>query len=240
MKDLYSLEQIKQKLIGFAKGTKNKKEIDFVRSYLGTQKKYLCVKTSDIVKIAKEITKKQDDFSSKEMLDLLNQLFSGETIEEHLLGGKIFTLLSPENRTKIPFSKLKKWLEKTNGWVEVDVICQSAYTAPEVLARWDDWEKAIKDFSKSRNIQVRRASLVLQCLSARKTNDKKVRKLAFEIVDRLKSENEVLITKAVSWLLRSLVFQGKEEVRDYLIKHESSLPRIAFRETMKKIKTGKK
>ncbi|MFA5261863.1 MAG: hypothetical protein WC450_11610, partial [Candidatus Omnitrophota bacterium] len=64
--------------------------------------------------------------------------------------------------------KIKKEIEqikKRNGWVEVDVICQSSFTAPEVLARWSDWQKAIKKFSKSSNIQVRRASLVMQNLS---------------------------------------------------------------------------
>lgn len=171
---------------------------------------------------------------------MLNHLFGGKIIEEHIIGGKIFTLLSPENRGKIAFGQLKKWLKKTNGWVEVDVICQSSFTAGEVLSCWHEWEKSIQEFAKSDNIQVRRASLVLQNLSARKTGDKKVRRLAFETIEKLKSEKEVLITKAVSWLLRSLIVQNKEEVRRYLIENESTLPRIAYRETIKKIETGKK
>lgn len=234
------IKKIKQELIKLSGKPKDEKEKEFVRHYLGTKKKYLCVKTADVVKIAKEISKKQNEYSSKEMLDLLNELFSGETIEEHMVGGKIFSLLTPENRAKIPFSGVKKWLENSHGWVECDVICQSSYTAVEVLAKWDEWKKAIEDFSKSKNIQVRRGSLVLECLSARKTDDKRVRKLAFETINKLKQEKEVLITKAVSWLLRSLVFQGKEEVKKYIIKNEKTLPRIAFRETMKKIETGRK
>lgn len=124
--------------------------------------------------------------------------------------------------------------------MEVDVICQSAYTAPEVLANWQNWEKLIKDYSKSMNIQVRRASLVLQNPSVRKSNDQKIRHLAYETIDKLKPEREILITKAVSWLLRSLVILNKEEVKNYLIKNKLTLPKIAYRETLRKISTGKK
>ncbi|MCL5410487.1 MAG: DNA alkylation repair protein [Patescibacteria group bacterium] len=234
------LKLIKDQLNAFPKKAITKEEEEFVGRYLGTKKKYLGVKTGDVLKIAKDIARDQDAIPAEEMSKLLSQLFSTNVIEDHIVGGKIFTLLSPENRSKISFDLLKSWLSKTNGWVEVDVICQSSFTAPEVLARWGDWQKAIKKFSKSSNIQVRRASLVMQNISTRKADEKKIQDLAFETVDQLKSEKEVLITKAVSWLLRCLVCQCKDDVKEYLLKNESTLPRIAFRETMKKIETGKK
>lgn len=234
------LKLIKDQLDSLPKKTMDRKGEEFVGRYLGTKKKYLGAKTADVLRVATDISRDQNAISAEEMSELLSLLFSTDIIEDHMIGGKIFTLLSPENRSKISLDLLEKWLSRTNGWVEVDVICQSSFTAPEVLARWSDWQKAIKKFSKSSNIQIRRASLVLQTLSARKVNDKKVQELAFETVDWLKSEKEVLITKAVSWLLRSLTYQCKEDVKEYLLKNESTLPRIAFRETMKKIETGKK
>lgn len=230
--------EIRQELQNLADKKKTQKEKDFVQHYLGTQKKCLCVKTGELVKIAKKIVK--SNLSGQEITNLLDDLFFGETIEEHIIGGKIFTFLSPENRAKIPFANLKKWFQNSHGWVEVDVICQSAYTAPEVLANWQNWEKLIKDYSKSMNIQVRRASLVLQNPSVRKSNDQKIRHLAYETIDKLKPEREILITKAVSWLLRSLVILNKEEVKNYLIKNKLTLPKIAYRETLRKISTGKK
>ncbi len=240
MSDINYLKLIKDKLNSLPKKKMAQKEQDFIQHYLGTRKKNLGIKIAEIIKIANDITKKQNEIPPSEMTILLNKLFSANTFEEHAIAGKIFTLLKAENRTKIPFSQIEKWLKNTHGWVEVDVICQSSFTAPEVLARWDGWQKTIKKFAKSENIQLRRASLVLQNVSLRKTDDKKVRQLAFATIDQLKSEKDILITKAVSWLLRSLTILDKEEVRQYLIRNESTLRRIAFRETMKKITTGKK
>lgn len=226
------------KLLGKKQLSKNEEE--FVRHYLGTKKKILGAKTGDIVKIARKIVSDQGTHSRDDLVKLLDDLFTAQTIEEHLIGGKVFTFLKPLNRKKISFEQLEKWLSKTNGWVEVDVICQSTFTAEEVLERWKDWEKFIKRLSENENIQLRRASLVLQNPSARKSNDKKIRKLAFATIEKLKSEKNVLITKAISWLLRSLAAVDNEEVKEYLVDNESTLPRIAFRETMKKIETGKK
>ncbi|MDP2951009.1 MAG: DNA alkylation repair protein, partial [bacterium] len=64
--------------------------------------------------------------------------------------------------------------------------------------------------------------------------------LAFENIEKLKPEKDILITKAISWLLRNLIKYHKKEVADYLKKNKNSLPKIAVRETEKKIKTGKK
>jgi len=105
---------------------------------------------------------------------------------------------------------------------------------------WKTWKKNILKFSRKENIQLRRASLVLQCRPSRNSDDPKLRRLAFETIGRLKSEKEVLITKAVSWLLRSLAVKNGPEVLRYLQANQESLPKIAYRETMKKIKTGKK
>lgn len=234
------LDFIKKELEKLPKKKMSQKELEFVGRYLGSSKKYLGAKTGDLVKIARGIDKDQGSISAKDLIKILTSLFSASTFEEHAIGGKIFSLLKPEVRAKIPFSILEKWLAKCRGWVEIDVICQSTFTGQDVFDRWTEWEKTIKKFSESSNISLRRASLVLQCKPARELEDKRFRKLAFETIEKLKLEKEILITKAVSWLLRSLTFKDKQEVKAYIIKNESTLPRIAFRETMKKIETGNK
>ena len=76
--------------------------------------------------------------------------------------------------------------------------------------------------------------------AVRESADKKLSVLSFKNIDRLKREKDVLITKAVSWLLRSLVRNNKSLVNDYLKENKNSLPKIVVRETENKIKTGKK
>lgn len=234
------LGDVRQKIAELPKKKMSREEQAFVQHYMGSQRKFLGAKTGDVLKIAKEIVKDQDEFETAQLVDLLSRLFAADNFEEYVVGGKIFTFLQPDIRMKIPFDQLEKWLSKAKGWVEVDVICQSSFSANEVIERWNEWKKTINSFAKSDNISLRRASLVLQNPSVRKINNARLRRLAFETIEQLKSEKDGLITKAVSWLLRSLVDQNKNEVKEYLLENESTLPRIAFRETMKKIETGRK
>ncbi|MCW5873642.1 MAG: DNA alkylation repair protein [Anaerolineales bacterium] len=53
-------------------------------------------------------------------------------------------------------------------------------------------------------------------------------------------EKSTLITKAVSWLLRSMTTYHAEAVRRYLAQEAASLPKIVIRETMAKLNTGTK
>jgi 3-methyladenine DNA glycosylase AlkD len=63
---------------------------------------------------------------------------------------------------------------------------------------------------------------------------------ALENVTELKSEKAVLITKAISWVLRSMVKHHKTLVTQYVKENKDTLPAIAVRETLIVLKTGKK
>ncbi|MFA7253378.1 MAG: DNA alkylation repair protein [Patescibacteria group bacterium] len=234
------IEKIREKIALLPKKKMARTEQEFVQRYLGSQKKYLGVATGDLVKIAKGVVKEEGSLEISELINLLDELFAADNFEEHAVGGKIFTLLKPETRARIPFVKLEIWIRNAKGWAEIDVICQSSYSGIEVLKNWNEWKKTIHKFSKDSNVSLRRASLVLQTRSAKEANDERIRQMAFETIEKLKSEKDILITKSVSWLLRSLTILDKEEVRNYLLQNETTLPRIAFRETIKKIETGKK
>jgi len=231
-------EQIKKALRGAGK-TCPQKELDFVERYLGTKRKFVCVKAADRDKIIRESLREIKALSPEQAIKVLDELFSSETFEDFNLAGKMLTKI-PEVRKGLSFDQLEKWLRTTNGWAECDCICQSLFSEQEVLDRWSDWKKTIGKFAKDKNIQIRRASLVLQCNPTRKSNNPEICKLAFETVDKLRDERDVLITKAVSWVLRCLSVKNGKEVLQYLRDNQSSLPKIAYRETMKKISTGKK
>ena len=56
----------------------------------------------------------------------------------------------------------------------------------------------------------------------------------------MKSERPILITKAVSWLLRALADRHHAAVTAYIDANEATLPKIAIREARTKLKTGTK
>lgn len=133
------------------------------------------------------------------------------------------------------------WLEKLEGWAEIDSLCQSAFRAEDILGNWREWELYLKAFSRdARFIQKRRASLVLLNKAVEQSTDKRLAILAFNNIDNIKDERDILITKAVSWILRSLVKNHRTEVEKYLQENLDYLPKIAIRETQNKLRTGKK
>lgn len=215
------------------------KERLWVQKYLGSNKPTRCVRSSETIKFAKEIVKK-NNLEAKEFTNLLDSLYkNAKTFEEIEIAARLLGF-APKLRKEINPQKLDSWLNYTHGWAETDVLCQSNFSAEEVLANWKVWEKLLTKFSKDKNVHKRRASLVLLAKSVRESNDPKLSKLAFKNIDLLKNEKDILITKAVSWILRSLIKNHKEEVADYIEKNKEQLPKIAVREVTNKLLTGKK
>lgn len=71
-------------------------------------------------------------------------------------------------------------------------------------------------------------------------DDRRLADLAFAVIERVKTERPILITKAVSWLLRALADRHQTAVVAYIDANEASLPRVAVREARTKLRTGTK
>lgn len=212
---------------------------NFTLSYLGSPRPSYNLSITVAIKIASEFVKKHKDLSFNEYLELLDSLYTGRSFNERTFG-RFLLLRYPKLRTRIPPQKLDQWLNGLAGWCEVDSLCQNLFKFDEMGKNWSTWEKLLRNFNKDENVSKRRASLVLLTGPARATADDRVAKLAFKNIDTLKSEKDILITKAISWLLRHLIKHHKAEVAEYLKKNENTLPRIAVREVKNKLLTGKK
>lgn len=188
--------------------------------------------------IAKAWLKSHKDISSHEFIRTLDSLYAGKSHEEKTIASNLLGY-SPVHRARVTTTDVDRWLNHLVGWAEVDSLCQNIFTADELLAHWGAWEKFIVKLSKDKNINKRRASLVLLTGPVRST-DIRILALAFAMCEALKHEKPILITKAISWLLRNMVATHKNEVRNYLARERESLPKIAVRETTRKILTGRK
>lgn len=228
------LNEIKKNVRNTTQANRN-----FEKRYVGTDKICYSVKTTDKEKIAKNFLEAHKGLSPKEFILLLNSLYAGKSFEEVATAGKLLEF-SPDFKKQMDVRLLDKWLNYTVGWAEVDSLCQSNFPAELVLGDWAKWEKLLTKFSKDKNVHKRRASLVLLIKAVRQSSDKKLSKLALINIERLKGEKDILVTKAVSWLLRSLIKNNKSLVEDYLKENKNSLPKIAVRETQNKIEAGKK
>jgi len=190
-------------------------------------------------KIAQKWIREHHKLSLKELIDLLNSLYQGKSSNEKSMAGVLLRYL-PKIRKQIPPQLIDEWLNHLRGWCQVDSLCQSNFSANDLLLNWSQWKNLLIKLSKDDNINKRRASLVLLVRPVRNSQDSRFTEVAFQNIDRLKTENNILITKAVSWLLREMIKKHRSLVKEYLEKNLNQLPKVAVRETKNKLLTGRK
>ncbi len=211
----------------------------FLDKYLGNEHPKYPISVPALRSIAKEWMQAHAELSADAFATLLTSLVKGESSTEKCIVGILLDYATPDQRKFDPVL-FDRWLDHLEGWVEVDTVCTGKYAATEIPAQWGKWKKLILKFSKSSNINKRRASLVLCCSPLRSEKDDRLADLALDTIDSLKHEKAILITKAVSWVLRSMEKHYRKKLKQYLNKNKDTLPKIAVRETMAKLTTGVK
>lgn len=211
----------------------------FLDSYLGNDHPRYPINVPTLRLIGKEWSASHRSLGAIEFQKIVDSLIHGKSATEKNMAGILLGFSTKEQRKFDP-TCFDEWLDQLIGWAEIDSVCTGAYPTTEIPANWKTWNSLLIKFSKSKNINKRRASLVLLCSPMRKAADERLATLAFVNMDRLKHEKEILITKAISWLLRSMVKHHRKEVADYLKANQETLPKIAVRETQKVLDTGKK
>lgn len=233
--DLHHKEILK--LIKQNSGTPTKHT--FSDSYLGNSHPRYPISNPVLRGVLKDWMVKHRHLSVNEFEKLLTSLFEGISSTEKSAAGMMLDYATHDQKQFNP-KIFDIWLNHVIGWVEVDTLCTSKYTRTEITAQWKRWKPLLIKFSKSKNIQKRRASIVLLCVPLRRPENAELVEVALQNIDRLKIEKEVLITKAISWVLRSMVKNYRKSVLAYLTDNKTTLPAIAVRETMKKLMTGRK
>jgi 3-methyladenine DNA glycosylase AlkD len=207
--------------------------------YLGTTKPIYRLSTADSRSIVKDWIRRHPEVTPTEYRALLDSLARGRTTNELTTIGDLLRLLPRLRRTLEP-TCIDAWLGRVEGWAETDSICQGSFTAAEMLGEWSAWKAALVRLSRSDNVHKRRASLVLLTRPVRESADPRLSKLAFRNIEHLKADRHILISKAISWLLRDLTRHHASEVKTYLKESEKTLPPVAVRETRAKLETGRK
>lgn len=210
----------------------------FADNYLGNANPRYAISMPKLRSIGKSWYKKRT-FPSTEFYQLVTSLIKAPSSTEKMLGG-IFLDFDRKHPDEFDPNILDLWLNYLQGWAEVDTLCYGHFKVDRLLENWAVWKKVLSRLNKSKNINKRRASIVLLCKPLTRSDDERMSKLAFQMINSLKHEKEVLITKAISWTLRSMAKLHRSELSTYLDKNKKSLPAIAVRETTTKLKTGRK
>jgi 3-methyladenine DNA glycosylase AlkD len=208
-------------------------------SYTGSGHPFFCVSVPNLRRIAREWLAAHRKAADAELLAMADRLFAGAHYEEKVLGAIVLQTNARIWRQLTP-ARVDRWLDDLSGWAEIDSLCTGAFWREIMTADWPAWRALIERLAGDPNINKRRAAMVLLTAPTRTSDDPRFSDLGFEVVDRLKGERPILITKAVSWLLRSMAARHGPAVATYLEASAASLPAIAVRETRTKLATGTK
>jgi 3-methyladenine DNA glycosylase AlkD len=208
-------------------------------SYSGSGHPFFNVSVPELRRIARAWLAAHRKSADADLMAMTDRLFRGEAYEEKVLGAVLLQSNACVQRQLTP-TRVDDWLNDLSGWAEIDSLCAGAFWAELMAADWPAWRALIQRLAADPNINKRRAALVLLTAPTRTSDDPRFRDLGFAVVDKLKAERPILITKAVSWLLRSMARRHGPAVAAYLEANAASLPAIAVRETRVKLATGTK
>ncbi len=195
--------------------------------------------TPQLRKLGKSWVRSNKDLTTPAFADFITVLIHDRSAVNKTMGGILLGYMSAQRRSLSP-GLYDDWLEHTDGWGAVDAICYNIFTAAEMLGRFGAWRTLIIRLAKSKNPNKRRAAIVLLTKPVKQSADTRLSDLSFQVIDLLCTEKDILITKAVSWLLRHLTRHHAKAVREYLANHKDKLPAIAIRETTHKLQHGSK
>ncbi len=156
--------------------------------------------------------------------------FAGLMIVVKELEAKYFGILTL-SRFKTSFDRkllgvAERWLKQNHcdNWATVDGLCPSVIT-PLVIA-YPDLVPRVQRWSRSRNLWLRRASVVTFVPAARRG---KFLDEAYEVADSLLDDKEDLIHKATGWMLREAGRTDRKRLTAFLLAHGPRVPRTTVR-----------
>ncbi len=211
----------------------------FDDAYLGNSHPRYEISAPVLRQIAKAWIREHRDLSAREFSELITSLVEGKSSTEKMFAGVLLDYAGKAQKDFNPKLFLK-WLEHLEGWAEIDAVCTNKYTRTHLLQNWDEWQPILDKLGKKNNLNLKRASLVFLCTPVSQSADPRLSQQAFKTINALSHHREILITKAISWILRSMVKHHRRSLESFLRDNEQTLPRIAVRETLRKLETGTK
>jgi 3-methyladenine DNA glycosylase AlkD len=184
-----------------------------------------------MVPIQREIAKKYQDLSLKEIQKLLNSKIH----EERLIALLILVLQFKKGsvwKQKVIFNFYLKNIRNINNWDLVDL------TAPNIVGQFlmDRDRKIIYKLARSRNLWEKRIA-ILATFTFIKNNQAKD---TLRIAEILLKDKHDLIHKAVGWMLREIGKRDLNAEEMFLKKHYKRMPRTMLRYAIEKFPEKKR
>lgn len=220
------IEQVRQELINNSDETTKESGKRFFKEEV----RLYGVSTAIVSKISKQIFKSIENLSKKEIFDLCEQLWISGLMEESFIACNWVYEINKQY-VEDDFPMFERWVnEYVTNWASCDTLCN--HTVGTFLEMYPLHIEKLKDWTKSQNRWVRRASAVSLIIPARKGLFKED---IFEIADNLLLDTDDLVQKGYGWMLKSLCTKYEDDVYQYVLSKRDIMPRTALRYAIEKM-----
>ncbi|MGB4589645.1 MAG: DNA alkylation repair protein [Clostridiaceae bacterium] len=225
------IDQVRRELINNSEETTKESGKRFFKEEV----KLYGVKTITVSKISKQVFKSIKMLSKKEIFDLCDELWKSGIMEESFIACN-WAYAMNKQYTEDDFPLFERWVnEYVTNWASCDTLCN--HTLGTFLEMYPLYIDKLKDWTKSQNRWIRRASAVSLIIPAKKGLFKEE---IFEIADNLLLDADDLVQKGYGWMLKSLCTKYEDDVYLYVLSKRDIMPRTALRYAIEKMPKAKK
>lgn len=187
-------------------------------------------------RIARDWVKKGQKVSDTDFLALLNTLWQEPVFELRSLALELLWA-NKKLLKNFDWEIAETWLKKTDNWVHCDFLSTNIFGF--LVKQNQSYLKKLKEYLKKPGKWFQRASIVstLQLIRAKKIKAEEV----LVTIDQIVDDQDPMIQKAISWVLRELIrADNAEAVKKYLNQNQERLATYVVREVTNKLRTGLK
>ncbi len=206
------------------------KTLESAKHFFKEQIKLYGVKTAKVSKIGKKYLQQLKGKPKAEIFSLCDQLWQSGYIEESFIACHWSYAVRKDFEAR-DFDVFEKWIiNYVTNWASCDTLCN--HTIGEFIEMYPEYLVRLKEFAKSENRWMRRASAVSLIIPARKgkfLND------ILEIAELLLLDKDDLVQKGYGWMLKAASQAHQKEIFDYVISKKNIMPRTALRYAIEKM-----
>lgn len=188
------------------------------------------IKNEAVHKICKDYFKLISARAKDHIFDLCEELWQSGYIEESFIACN-WSYFIHKKYEPADFQIFKRWISHyVNNWASCDTLCN--HTVGEFIEMYPQYLSALKEFAKSDNRWMRRASAVSLIIPARKG---RFLKEIMELADILLEDTDDMVQKGYGWMLKAASQAHQQEIFDWVISNKSIMPRTALRYAIEKM-----
>jgi len=198
--------------------------------YFKEEVKLYGIKSALARQISKDHYKMLHDKSKSHIFSLCEEFWQSGYIEESFVACD-WSYNMRKNFVQADFKVFQKWVNNyVNNWASCDTFCN--HTVGTFVEMYPSFLSGLKEWAKSDNRWVKRASAVSLIVPARKG---KFLKDIFEIADILHSDKDDMVQKGYGWMLKAASQAYQHQVFDYVISKKATMPRTSLRYAIEKM-----